>query len=200
MKNRRDNGKKTVTYWICKCDCGKQTSVESYSLRKGKTTSCGCFGAEQRRKAATKHGLSKSRLKGIYNNMKSRCHNPNSPKFKNHGGRGIKICEEWLGVDGFKNFVDWSNNNGYSDKLTLDRIDNNGNYKPQNCRWTTTKVQNYNRRNNVLFEIKGEKKSARDWCEEYGININTFFQRAHKGYTGEDLINKNHLRYKYKLN
>jgi hypothetical protein len=120
--------------------------------------------------------------------MKSRCYNPNTPKFANHGGRGIKICDEWLGENGFINFYNWAIQNGYSDELTLDRIDNDGNYEPINCRWTTYEVQNFNRRVNRLFTINDETKTAKEWCEITNTNINTFWQRDLKGLTGEDLI------------
>ena len=95
------------TYWVCECECGSVKSIYQGSLRNGKTTSCGCYGKEQRLKAQTKHGLSGTRTKRIYYNMLSRCYNDNFPKFKNHGGRGIKVCDEWLGENGFINFVNW---------------------------------------------------------------------------------------------
>lgn len=177
-------------YWQCKCDCGNPEliEIEGSSLKSGKTTSCGCYGRERRLKANTKHGLSHSRIKRIYYDMRSRCYDENTPKYKNHGGRGISVCDEWMGEDGLSKFNEWALNNGYSDNLSIDRIDNDGNYEPSNCRWVTTEVQNFNRRNNRLFEINGEKKFAKQWCEEYGININTFWQRDRKGLTGEDLI------------
>lgn len=182
---------KRVTMWECECDCSKKTIVQGSSLRSGNTTSCGCFGKEQRLKRNTKHGLSPregTRLKRIYYNMKSRCYNPNTPKYKNHGGRGIGICKEWLCENGIENFYKWSINNGYDEKLTLDRIDNNGDYEPSNCRWTTYEEQNFNRRNSRLFTINGETKTAKEWCELTGTNINTFWQRDLKGLTGSELI------------
>jgi hypothetical protein len=182
---------KRVTMWICKCDCNddNEISIEAYSLTSGKTTSCGCYGKEQRVKANTKHGLSNSRIKSIHNNMKSRCYNSNTPKYKNHGGRGIIICDEWLDKEnGLSNFYNWAIRNGYSDDLTIDRIDNNGNYEPINCKWSTYEEQNFNRRNNREFLINGEYKSAKEWCQLMDTNINTFWQRDLKGLAGEDLI------------
>jgi hypothetical protein len=179
---------KAVTMWICKCDCTEITNVDGYSLRSGKIVSCGCYGKEQRLKSNTKHGLSHSRLKRTYYNMKSRCYNSNTPKFENHGGRGIIVCEEWLGENGFLNFYNWAIQNGYSDELTLDRIDNEGNYESSNCRWATYEEQNFNRRVNRLFTINGETKTAKEWCKLTNTNINTFWQRDLKGLTGEELI------------
>lgn len=182
---------KPVTMWLCRCKCGTEVSIAGYSLTSGKTQSCGCYGKEQRLKSNTKHGLSHSRIKSSYYNMISRCYNPNTPKYKNHGGRGIKVCDEWLDKEnGFMNFYNWAMKNGYSDELTIDRIDNDGNYEPNNCRWTTYEIQNFNRRVNRLFTINGETKTAKEWCELTGTNINTFWQRDLKGYQGEDLIKR----------
>lgn len=133
-------------------------------------------------------GLENKRIVKAYYNMHSRCDNPNFPKFENHGGRGIRVCDEWSGDDGIANFYNWSLKNGYSDELSLDRIDNDGDYEPSNCRWTDINIQNENRRVTRYFEINGESKMAKDWCKEYGVNINTFWQRDLKGLTGKDLI------------
>lgn len=175
-------------YWQCQCTCGNIVEIEGSSLKSGKSTSCGCFGKEQRLAANTKHNLSHSRIKRIYYDMRSRCYDSNTPKFKNHGGRGIVVCEEWMGEHGLEVFYDWAIKNGYQENLSIDRIDNNGNYSPDNCRWATTEEQNFNRRNNRLFEINGMSKHAKDWCAEYNVNINTFWQRDRKGLTGQDLI------------
>jgi hypothetical protein len=179
---------KPMVMWECQCDCMQKKVIAGTSLKSGKTTSCGCYGKEQRLKSNTKHGLSHSRLKRIYYNMKSRCYNSNTPKFKNHGGRGITVCDEWLGENGFINFYNWSFQNGYSEKLTLDRIDNDGNYEPNNCKWSTYEEQNFNRRNNRLFTINEETRTAKEWCKLTNTNINTFWQRDLKGLTGEELI------------
>jgi hypothetical protein len=180
---------KPVTMWLCNCECDNEITTAGYSLTSGKTASCGCFGKEQRLKSNTKHGLSHSRINSIYRNMKSRCYNPNTPKYHNHGGRGISVCDEWLDKEqGLINFYEWAMQNNYSDNLTLDRIDNNGNYNPHNCKWSTYEEQNFNRRNNRLFTINGETKSAKEWCILTDTNINTFWQRDLKGSTGTELI------------
>lgn len=177
-------------YWQCKCNCGNPEliEIEGSSLKSGKTLSCGCYGREQRLNANTKHNLSHTRIKRIYYDMRSRCYDKNTPKFHNHGGRGIRVCDEWMTENGLEIFYEWAINNGYQDDLSIDRIDNDGNYTPENCRWATIEEQNFNRRNNRLFEINGACKHAKEWCKEYDVNINTFWQRDRKGYTGADLI------------
>lgn len=183
------SGGNKKTMWYCDCDCGtKDHIVYGGSLRDESTLSCGCYGKEQRLKANVKHGLSHTRIKRIYYNMHSRCNNPNVPKYENHGGRGISVCNEWSGKDGLANFYNWAINNGYDENLTLDRIDNDGNYEPSNCRWADYMTQNRNLRTNRYFTINGETKIASDWCKEYNININTFWQRVIKGVEGENLL------------
>lgn len=135
-----------------------------------------------------KHGLSRTRIKRIYYNMHSRCENPNTPKFKNHGGRGIKVCSEWSGENGLINFYNWAMNNGYEEHLTLDRIDNDGNYEPSNCQWTDYKTQNLNKRDNHYVTIDGVTKTVTEWSEKSGIHRNTLDQRLRSGVTGKDLL------------
>ena len=182
------------TYWVCECECGSVKSIYQGSLRNGKTTSCGCYGKKQRLKAKTKHGLSHTRIKRIYHNMLSRCYNPKTPKFKNHGGRGIKVCDEWLGENGFINFVNWAMSNGYDEELTLDRIDNDGDYSPDNCRWADEETQHKNRRITLYIEYNGEKKTVQEWSKELGISENTIYYRYYHGYTPEEILYKGKLK------
>lgn len=125
--------------WICKCDCGNIKDFDGHSLRRGNSRSCGC--------GITRiiHGMSYSKLYKVYDGMKSRCYKKSNPRYKNYGERGIRICDEWLGKDGRNQFVKWALNHGYKEGLSIDRIDCNGNYTPENCRWTTNSVQMFNR-------------------------------------------------------
>jgi hypothetical protein len=154
---REPNSKGGQARWLCKCDCGKETIVLGTELRRNGarkgTKSCGCFMLEQSKANGSKykHNRSFSRQYHIWRGMKIRCYNPKAKDYKNYGGRGISICDEWR--DNFQAFYDWAMANGYRDDLSIDRIDVNGNYEPSNCRWATSKEQANNRRNPKEFPI-----------------------------------------------
>lgn len=154
--HKKISGKRNRLFCECKCDCGNKIEVRLDHLKNGHTTSCGCFHKESVSKinkgkptATLTHGLSKTRLYGVFRDMKTRCYNSHSKDYKNYGGRGIRICDEWL-CD-YTKFAKWAIENGYDEnaskmKCTIDRIDNNGNYEPSNCRWVGMDVQNRNQR------------------------------------------------------
>ena len=142
--NRRD------AFWLCICECGNEKVVAGYYLRSGTTKSCGCYNIDNLKsrkgvKYGGKHGMYNSRIYKNYHAIKARCFNTNNEHYDIYGGRGITICDEWLGEKGFENFYDWAIKNGYSDALTIDRIDVDGNYEPSNCRWADKSVQGFNR-------------------------------------------------------
>ena len=148
--------------WKCKCDCGNTSFVRFSALSHGLTKSCGCLQRENAKKANTKHGLSNTRIYKIWEDMKNRCYQKSYHAYKHYGGRGISICEEW--AESFQTFYDWAKTHGYKDDLSIDRIDVNGNYSPNNCRWATQKTQIQNRR--TKKEIYYEQDS------ESGIHYN----------------------------
>lgn len=148
--------------WQCTCACGTVTEVTTRSLRSGNTRSCGCIHKEElaaRNRASAKHGFSdKERLYNIWHSMRQRCNDPNRKDYSNYGGRGVKVCPEW---DDYQVFRSWSLANGYADNLSIDRIDVNGSYCPDNCRWVDAKAQARNRRtDNVRRNADGTYKRA----------------------------------------
>ena len=143
-------------------------------MTTGKIRSCGCLA--EKNTDQTTHGMSKTHLYGVWNSMKCRCNNPNTQHYKNYGARGIAVCDEW-NAD-FMAFHDWAMSNGYHEGLTIDRIDVDGNYCPENCRWTSWKDQQNNRGNNRLYEYNGQTKTLHQWADEYGIKYKTLWMRV----------------------
>lgn len=165
--------------WDCVCDCGAHTVVASGGLRSGEIVSCGCYIREVTSKRSKTHGETGTRLYKIWVLMKNRCYNHNASNYKDYGGRGITVCDEWR--NSYSAFSAWAKQNGYADNLSIDRIDNNKGYSPENCRWVTAFVQGNNKRSNAIFTIDGEAKTVTQWARKYGINPITVFSRLYKG-------------------
>ena len=180
--------KKGKVYWICRCDCGNYSIVQSGNLKSGNTTGCGCMKIEGAKEANTTHGQTGTRLYKAWDSMRQRCNNPKKDHYKDYGGRGITVCDEWQ--NDFQAFYDWSMDNGYAENLTLDRIDADGNYCPENCRWATVKAQQNNRRNNHLITYNGETHTIAEWSEIVGVNRNTLKGRIRKGLPIEEVLKK----------
>ncbi len=174
--------------WKCKCDCGNTILVSARQLTsKTGTHSCGCLQKEKARKnleenhksgrdaPAYKHGKYKSRIYNTWINMKARCYNPNATRFLQYGGRGIKVCEMWK--KDFQAFYDWAVLNGYQDNLTIDRIDNNGDYTPDNCRWVDNKRQQNNTSHSRMISYGEKTQTLQEWSAELGINYKTLQKR-----------------------
>lgn len=174
--------------WRCICDCGNYVVRTYGSLKRGsdKCLCKHCQDEELVRRSRT-HGGRNTRLYEVWCSMIKRCNNPNSISYPNYGGRGIKVCDEWLD---FKAFKDWAIPSGYDEnapkrECTIERTDVNGNYCPENCTWCSWEQQLYNRRNTIMIEFNGQKKNLRDWSEQTGIKYATLLSRYHKGWPPE---------------
>lgn len=173
-----------VALWRCKCDCGNEIVVQAGNLKNGHTKSCGCYRVEFCKQNFTKHGLEHTRLYGIWCDMKARCYDTAHKSHQRYGGRGITVCDEWK--DDVQAFYSWAVANGYCDGLTIDRVDNEGDYCPENCRWATVKDQANNRRTNINITYKGETKNMKQWAIDVGIPYSVVWQRMQKlGWSAE---------------
>ena len=175
--------------WLCQCDCGNTCVVLGESLKSGNTQSCGCLQKERSIASCKTHGLRRqTKLYPIWSQMKQRCQNPNNAAFENYGGRGIVVCDEWLK---FKTFYDWAMNNGYSEGLCLDRIDNDKGYSPDNCRWVSHKMNNDNRRSTIRISFNGETHTLKEWSEILNIERHILYKRIYvSNWSIEDAFNK----------
>lgn len=174
-------GEENRAVWLCKCDCGRYVTVPGKSLRTGNTTSCGCLciehATERIVKFNTKHGKAHTRLFGVWLGMRRRCNDPKADNYCNYGGRGIRVCEEW--ETDFNAFYTWAIENGYKDDAkrgiyTVDRIDNDKGYSPENCRLASYSEQANNRRSTRFITYKGETKSRSQWARHFGKSRDIF--------------------------
>ena len=172
-------------YVLCRCDCGTEKVIKWGSVSTGLIVSCGCRQREVQKYGSIKHGKTNTRLFSIWQNMKKRCYYSKYVEFKNYGARGITVCEEWK--NSFETFYNWAMTNGYSDDLSIDRINNNGNYEPSNCRWADRKQQSRNRSINHYLTYKGETKTLIEWAEEKDIEYKKLWARV-KSKMAEDRI------------
>ena len=199
-KSSDRKGLKGLSQYVCLCSCGNKKIVTRNCLITGKTKSCGCLRRETTSKMSKSrrripNTLETKRLYNIWKEMKCRCGNIKNKNYKMYGGRGIDVCPEWK--KDFMNFYNWAILNGYNSELTLDRIDNNKNYEPLNCRWATYKEQARNRRNTRIIEYQGISLPLSTWCDELSLNYNRVLQRIDAGWSVENAFEKP-ARYKSK--
>lgn len=183
-----------VKFGLFKCDCGCIKEIRFSVVKSGKVSSCGCMFRELISKRNTIHSLSNTVMYRRWLGMKNRCYIKSNKSYHNYGGRGVTVCDEW--IDSFINFYNWSILNGYSDDLTLDRIDVNGNYEPNNCRYVTRKYQNVNKRNNHKITINGDTKTISEWSEISGRSHSVIIKRISMGVPYEDAVFKKRCIYK----
>ncbi|KAF6630628.1 hypothetical protein H6F38_14470 [Paenibacillus sp. EKM208P] len=173
-------GGQTCAHWLCRCDCGNEFVSQSGALLNGYTKRCINCRHSLRRKCNNK------RILNTWNHMLQRCYVEKSKHYHDYGGRGIVVCEEWRTDP--KNFENWAVQNGYADNLTIDRIDVNGNYEPNNCRWATNKEQQNNKRTNRYVESNGKRQTIKEWADELGMNEYRIRYRMNQGVTDPNVI------------
>ena len=197
LKGREINGLKIIerngssesgdAMWDYRCHCGEIKTAAASSLKNGGTRSCGCMKNRFISKANSTHGRSLTALYSIWKTMRYRCQNPNNPKYERYGKRGIKVCDEW---QDYPTFLKWSIKNGYEEGLTIDRIDNDGNYEPDNCRWVNNYIQQKNRSNNKWISFSGYNYILSDWSRMTGLNHKTISHRLNNGWSVEKALTK----------
>lgn len=172
-------------YFTCICDCGKESIVDSAKLKVGWTTSCGCKHADNGRARLTTHGDTDTRLHDIWCSIRGRCFNIRNRAYDRYGGRGIVMCDAWK--KDFTSFRDWATANGYADHLSIDRINNDGNYEPSNCRWATPTEQARNKRNSLMISAFGQTKCVAEWAEDERciVPAQRLYERLKRGWSLE---------------
>ena len=169
--------KKGKRYFLCRCDCGTIREVRFIALRSGGSKSCGCLRNDKSRERRTTHGKWGTKIYECWHHMKQRCLNENDNNYDYYGGRGISVCEEWMD---FENFYEWAIENGYKEGLTLERIDVNGDYCPENCTWVTQAEQLNNTRRTRKITFQGKTQSLKEWWREIKDEINITYQSLRK--------------------
>lgn len=179
---RVENSKNGQSRWLCRCDCGEEVVVNGSRLKSGHTKSCGCYAISLN----TKHGKYKTSEYVIYQQMKERCYNKKKAAYARYGARGITVCDRWLGEGGFTRF--YGDMGPKPNGMTLDRIDNDGPYSPENCRWADAHTQYTNRRQTVWLEFNGETLCRKDWARRTGLDEATIAQRISRGWSVEKAL------------
>ena len=182
----RIENQKHKTMWKCLCDCGNTAFVLTSNLNSNRVKSCGCLKNEKLIERSTTHKQRHTNLYEVWKTMKQRCFNPNSQSYKNYGARGITVCEEWK--NNFISFYEWSMENGYKKGLTIDRIDNNSNYCPENCRWADRVVQANNTRLNKHIVINGKDDTLANWIRFFNTTPHSYYSKLKKGYSEQDAL------------
>lgn len=185
-------------YWLCRCDCGCTNVVRAGLLRNGTVASCGCGSREQARLNCQKWWARNERipehlrsgLKNCYRNMLRRCTDPTDKRWDCYGGRGITVCNEWIGIDGRRRFYDWALDAGYEKGLQIDRIDVNGNYTAENCRFVDAVVQANNTRRNRLISWQSKSMTVADWARELGLTYALMQHRLDRGWPMERIASQ----------
>lgn len=186
----RYSGKHRRRIFLCKCDCGNFKKIALNSLRTGHTKSCGCIKKITARKNGLKgvtHGMSDTKLYDVWRGMKKRCYLESNPSYEDYGGRGIKVCESWL--SSFEVFSEWAIANGYEEKLSIERIDVNGDYEPDNCEWIPLSRQSLNKRNTRYITHNNKTLTLREWSEKLDLSYGALKRRLQVGWSVEETLN-----------
>lgn len=175
-------------YWLCKCDCGNESIAKGTSLNYGSTKSCGCGSANQAVKNCEKYRNKirvpspySRKLKDLFRNMNDRCYNNKNKRWKNYGGRGIKVCDQWR--NNRRGFYSWAIKNGYSPSLQIDRIDVDGNYEPANCRFVDAITQMNNTTYNRFVDWMGQRKTVSEWARQLDVTPSAIAHRLNRGWS-----------------
>lgn len=171
-------------YWNCLCDCGTQKTMPGRGLYRGKAKSCGCYNKEMSSKKNSKHGMSNTNIHDVWRGMLDRCDNENNARYKDYGGRGIKVCNYWRDFENFYNDV----KDGYKKGLTIERVDVNGNYEKSNFRWATKREQQHNKRDTIYLTVNGLTATVIKWSEISGTNQQTIATRYFRHWTHEECV------------
>jgi len=174
---KSNNPKYSRAHFLCQCRCGIKKVISGTELRLKRTRSCGCSKATFLSQAMSFHGMSRTLIYSKWAKMIGRCHNPKYPSYLRYGARGIKVCEDWHKFNNFFNDM----GEPPTPRHSIERINNDGNYEPGNCKWATRKEQANNRSDNILIEFNGQKKTVAQWSDQFSMSRTMLYQRIHRG-------------------